>query len=167
MTSNCDVTKTAHHKQMTTICHWMNPPMKIFCVRHCTWTTLRITAVQGIPKKENGTMPTCNPKFRTKTYCYRDRRCHITWWHYCWMTMCPYICRFRRTTNSHIFIAFCFGIELDESTDVWNASQLMVSCRFSNYAVAANKIIINFIYAVSYSSWRKYQRFSVTWPSFV
>jgi len=25
-TSNCDVTKTAHHKQMTTICHWMKPP---------------------------------------------------------------------------------------------------------------------------------------------
>jgi len=33
VTSNCDVTKTAHHKQMTTICNWMNPPMKIFYVR--------------------------------------------------------------------------------------------------------------------------------------
>jgi len=31
-----DVTKTAHNKQMTTICHWMNPLMKIFCVRHCS-----------------------------------------------------------------------------------------------------------------------------------
>ena len=28
MTSNCDVTKTAHHKQTTTICHWMKPPWK-------------------------------------------------------------------------------------------------------------------------------------------
>jgi len=27
MTSNCDVTKTAHHKQMTTMCHWMKPPL--------------------------------------------------------------------------------------------------------------------------------------------
>ena len=34
MTSNCDVTKSVHQIQMTTICHWMNPPMKIFCVRH-------------------------------------------------------------------------------------------------------------------------------------
>ena len=34
VTSDCDITKTAHHKQMTTICHWMNSPMKIFCVRH-------------------------------------------------------------------------------------------------------------------------------------
>jgi len=34
MTSNCDVTNNAHQKQMTTICHWMNPPMEIFCVRH-------------------------------------------------------------------------------------------------------------------------------------
>ena len=33
MTSNCDVTNSAHQTQMTTICHWMNPPMKIFCVR--------------------------------------------------------------------------------------------------------------------------------------
>jgi len=23
--------------QMTTICHWMNPPMKIFCVRHWSY----------------------------------------------------------------------------------------------------------------------------------
>ena len=35
MTSNCDVTKAAHQKQMTTLCHWMNPPMKIFCARYC------------------------------------------------------------------------------------------------------------------------------------
>jgi len=35
MTSNYDVTKTSHPKQMTTICYWMKlPPMKIFCVRH-------------------------------------------------------------------------------------------------------------------------------------
>jgi len=35
MTSNCDVTKTAHQTQMTTLCPWMNPPMKIFCARYC------------------------------------------------------------------------------------------------------------------------------------
>jgi len=35
MTSNCDVTNSAHQIQMTTICHWMQTPMKIFCVRHC------------------------------------------------------------------------------------------------------------------------------------
>jgi len=28
MTSNCDITKTTHHKQTSTICHWMNPPWK-------------------------------------------------------------------------------------------------------------------------------------------
>jgi len=28
MTSNFDVTKTAHHKQMTTICHCMQPSWK-------------------------------------------------------------------------------------------------------------------------------------------
>ena len=36
MTSNCDVTNSADQIQMTTICHWMQPPMKIFCVRRCT-----------------------------------------------------------------------------------------------------------------------------------
>ena len=30
MTSNCDVIKTAHHKQMTIICHWTNPPHENF-----------------------------------------------------------------------------------------------------------------------------------------
>jgi len=34
MTSNCDVTISAHQIKMTTLCHWMNPLMKIFCVRH-------------------------------------------------------------------------------------------------------------------------------------
>jgi len=34
MTSKCDVTKNAHQIQMTTRCHWMKPPMKIFCVHH-------------------------------------------------------------------------------------------------------------------------------------
>jgi len=34
MTSNCDVTNSTHQIQMTTLCHWMKPPMKIFCVRH-------------------------------------------------------------------------------------------------------------------------------------
>jgi len=28
MMSNCEVTKSPSHKQMTTICHWMNPPRK-------------------------------------------------------------------------------------------------------------------------------------------
>ena len=35
MTSNCDVTNSAHQIQMTSICHWMKPPMESFCVRHC------------------------------------------------------------------------------------------------------------------------------------
>jgi len=35
MTSNCDVTNSAHEIEMTTISHWMKSPlMKIFCVRH-------------------------------------------------------------------------------------------------------------------------------------
>jgi len=34
MTSNCDVTKRGHQIQMTTLCHWMKPPTKIFCVLH-------------------------------------------------------------------------------------------------------------------------------------
>jgi len=34
MTSNSDVANSAHQIQLTTICHWMKPPMKIFCVRH-------------------------------------------------------------------------------------------------------------------------------------
>jgi len=38
MTSYCDVTNSAHQIQMITICHWLNPPMKIFCVRH--WDSL-------------------------------------------------------------------------------------------------------------------------------
>jgi len=29
-----DIINRTHQMQMTTICHWMNPPMKIFCVRH-------------------------------------------------------------------------------------------------------------------------------------
>jgi len=41
MTSNYDVTNSAHQTQMTTICHWMKPPpMEIFCVRHCIAHTL-------------------------------------------------------------------------------------------------------------------------------
>jgi len=31
MTSNCDVPNNAHQIQMTTICHWMKPPVQIFC----------------------------------------------------------------------------------------------------------------------------------------
>jgi len=34
MTSNCDARSSAHQIKMTTICHWMTPPMKMFCVRH-------------------------------------------------------------------------------------------------------------------------------------
>ena len=30
MTSNCDVTNSAHQVQMTTICHWMKPPHENF-----------------------------------------------------------------------------------------------------------------------------------------
>jgi len=32
--THCDVTNSAHQIQMTTIRRGMNPPMKIFCVRH-------------------------------------------------------------------------------------------------------------------------------------
>ena len=39
MTSDCDVTNSAHQIQMNTIWPWTNPPMKIFCVRHCLWKT--------------------------------------------------------------------------------------------------------------------------------
>jgi len=35
VTSNYDVTNSTHQILMTTICHWMKSPMKIFCVRHC------------------------------------------------------------------------------------------------------------------------------------
>jgi len=36
MTSNCDVTNSAYQIQMI-LCHWMKPPpIKIFCVRHCS-----------------------------------------------------------------------------------------------------------------------------------
>ena len=34
MTSFCDVTNSTHQIQMTTLCRWMKPPMKSFCVRH-------------------------------------------------------------------------------------------------------------------------------------
>ena len=34
MTSNCDVTNSAHQIVMTTIWPWTKPLMKIFCVRH-------------------------------------------------------------------------------------------------------------------------------------
>jgi len=34
MASFCDVTNSAQQIQMTTLCRWMNPPMKSFCVRH-------------------------------------------------------------------------------------------------------------------------------------
>jgi len=30
ITSNCDVTNSAHQVQMTTICHWMKPPHENF-----------------------------------------------------------------------------------------------------------------------------------------
>ena len=35
MTSFCDVTNSAHQIEMTTLCHWMKPPIVSFCVRHC------------------------------------------------------------------------------------------------------------------------------------
>jgi len=35
MTSNCDVTNSAHQIQITTACHWLKSPVKIFCERHC------------------------------------------------------------------------------------------------------------------------------------
>jgi len=42
MTANCDVTNIAHQIQMTTICHWMNPPRK--CSAYATsYSCLRST----------------------------------------------------------------------------------------------------------------------------
>jgi len=38
MTSNCDVTNSAHQIQMTTI--WTKSLIKIFCVRHCLYWQL-------------------------------------------------------------------------------------------------------------------------------
>jgi len=49
MTSNCDVTNSAHQIQMTTLCHWMNPPMKSFCVRH--WMNAKQGLMPPIPSK--------------------------------------------------------------------------------------------------------------------
>jgi len=47
MTSNCDVTNSAHQIKMTTICHWMKSPMKIFCVRHwCRYISADITMLR-------------------------------------------------------------------------------------------------------------------------
>jgi len=39
LTSNCDVTNSAHQIQMTSTSHWMKTPIKIFCVRHWVQST--------------------------------------------------------------------------------------------------------------------------------
>jgi len=49
MTSNCDVTNSSHQIQMTTICHWMKLPLKMFCVRHCPLVlTTKITHLPSL-----------------------------------------------------------------------------------------------------------------------
>ena len=49
MTSNCDVTNSAHQKQTTTIWPWIKPPMKIFCVRHwCHCTFLQCLSFSAV-----------------------------------------------------------------------------------------------------------------------
>ena len=59
MTSNCDVTKSAHQVQMTNICHWMNPhetflrnPLNITQYRHDK-EALRTTCIKNV-KFNNG-----------------------------------------------------------------------------------------------------------------
>jgi len=37
---NSDVTISAHQMQISAPCHWMKPPMKIFCVHHCCQKSL-------------------------------------------------------------------------------------------------------------------------------
>ena len=47
MTSNCDVTNSAHQIQMTTIRPWTKPPlMKIFCVRN--WKRLTVGEINSV-----------------------------------------------------------------------------------------------------------------------
>jgi len=45
MTSNCDVTNSAHHIQMTTLCHWMKPLHENF-LRTAQWHHIRIRVVK-------------------------------------------------------------------------------------------------------------------------
>jgi len=52
MTSNCDVGHSAHQIQITTICHWMNLPMKFFCVRHCVAATEKYVLFVAYRKRE-------------------------------------------------------------------------------------------------------------------
>ena len=69
MTSNCDVTKSVHQIQMTTICHWMKPLMKIFSVRHCTPSLVNIyIACEICSKKIHVFLP--RPCGFYKLHCY-------------------------------------------------------------------------------------------------
>jgi len=105
MRSNCDVANSAQQIQMTTICHWMNPPwkfsayatviiwirhsllanklktismplneppMKIFCVRHCNY--LNTTFAFGKQTKNNfiNRKVECRP-----TYLFTHFRAHF------------------------------------------------------------------------------------------
>jgi len=54
MTSNSDVTNSAHQIQMDTLCHWMNAsPKKIFCVRHYQWITVQNDRPQNATSSPN------------------------------------------------------------------------------------------------------------------
>jgi len=42
ITSTCDVTNSTHQTQMTTICHWMNPPPWKFLLTPLEGVNLRL-----------------------------------------------------------------------------------------------------------------------------
>jgi len=58
MTSNCDVANSAQQIQMTILCHWMNPPIKFFCVRHCSvWPLKQTNGNPKFPKPHRPNVP--------------------------------------------------------------------------------------------------------------
>ena len=67
MTSNCDVTKTAHHKQMTTICYGTKPPHENF---------LRTPLSSPIYQNESKTFLSFS--------CWNDSFCDCKCWVYHW-----------------------------------------------------------------------------------
>jgi len=65
ITSNCNVTNSAHQIQRTTICHWMKPPHEFFCVRHC------MKHINSVVQSS------CNPGDIPKSWKYREQsKCH-------------------------------------------------------------------------------------------
>ena len=61
MTSNCDVTKSAHQIQMTIICHWMKPPPRKFSA-YATVPQTRILGKNTVTLRPvTGGRPHCTP----------------------------------------------------------------------------------------------------------